>query len=378
MFSSEYKEDLYEVLWRPACWARGNDEVLLPSPATVPGCRHELDGMVEVTLGVRRISTRLRSRRRRKELGSERRAGSYSRRELSRLRRVWLRRSWRAVLAMMALAVISSIAALVLLPDAVAPFVAGATLVSGVWLNYVFMLQTGGVMSHVLGVMGEQWTADELRKLRRRGWTIVNHVMLERRDVDHLALGPGGFFTIETKFRSSVDRITDDQLTEWADIAFRSARAVQTRLRSDRRVQPIIALWGPGARDEYSEPLDVNGVIVCAGVELVSAILSSDARIDPDDVAIAFGHIDRYVETRDRGEARELGEPARSLADYTFDFLTGTFAAMVALWLIFASASLPLGGSGCSVPSWSSAVERFSSAPGSRVSRACAQSPSGA
>lgn len=242
------------------------------------------------------------------------------------------------------LSLLSSLAALVFLPDSVAPYVVGALLASGAWLNYVFMLQTGGVMSHVLGVMGEQWTADELRKLRRRGWTIVNHVMLERRDVDHLALGPGGFFTIETKFRSSVDRITDDQLAEWADIAFRSARAVQTRLRTDRRVQPIIALWGPGARDEYSEPLDVNGVIVCAGAELVSAILSSDARVDPNDVAIAFGNIDRYVEARDRGEARELGEPARSLADYTFDFLTGTLAAMVALWVIFASASLPLGG----------------------------------
>lgn len=244
----------------------------------------------------------------------------------------------------MALALLSSLAAWVFLPDRVAPFVAGAVLTSGVWLNYVFMLQTGGVMSHVLGVMGEEWTSDELRKLRRRGWTLVNHVMLERRDVDHLALGPGGFFTIETKFRSSVDRITDDQLEAWANVASRSARAVQSRLRTDRAVQPIIAVWGPGARDEYSEPLDVEGVIVCAGVQLVPTILSSDARVDPDEVALAFGSIDRYVETRDLGEAREHGEPARRLSDFTLDFLTGTLAAMVALWLIFASASLPLGG----------------------------------
>lgn len=62
--------------------------------------------------------------------------------------------------------------------------------------------------------MGEQWTADELRKLRRHGWRIVNHVILERRDVDHLTLGPRGFFTIETEFRSSADRITDEQVAE--------------------------------------------------------------------------------------------------------------------------------------------------------------------
>jgi hypothetical protein len=192
--------------------------------------------------------------------------------------------------------------------------------------------------------MGEEWTADELRKLRRRGWTLVNHVMLERRDVDHLALGPGGFFTIETKFRSSVDRITEDQLAEWATVASRSARAVQSRLQTDRQVQPIIAVWGPGARDEYSEPLDVNGVIVCAGVELVPTLTSIESRVHPDEIALAFSHIDRYVEKRDRGEARDYAEPIRSLPDFTFDFLIGTFAAMVALWLIFASASLPLGG----------------------------------
>jgi hypothetical protein len=308
------------------------------------GFRHGVDGMVDVTTSVRQLSAALRSRRRRQELGSDRRAGAHSRRELMRLRRAWLRRSWRAVLVIASLSLLSSLAALVFLPDSVAPYVVGALLASGAWLNYVFMLQTGGVMSHVLGVMGEQWTADELRKLRRRGWTIVNHVMLERRDVDHLALGPRGFFTIETKFRSSVGRVTDDQLAEWAAIAGRSARGVRPRLRTDRRVQPIIAVWGPGARDEYPEPLDVEGVIVCAGVDLVHTILSSEARIEPHEVAIAFDHIDRYVATRDRGEAREHGEPARSLADYTFDFLIGTLAAMVALWVIFASASLPPGG----------------------------------
>lgn len=160
--------------------------------------------------------------------------------------------------------------------------------------------------------MGEQWPADELRKLRRHGWRIVNYVMLECRDVDHLTLGPRGFFTIETEFRSSADRITDEQVAEWAAIAVRSARGVRTRLRTDRRVQPIIAVWGPGARDEYSEPLDVEGVIVCAGVVLVQTILSSEARIEPDEVAIAFDHIDRYAAARDRSEAREHGEPARS------------------------------------------------------------------
>src|SRR5690606_2088889 len=131
--------------------------------------------------------TALKDRRRRNELGSDRRAGSHSRRELSRLRRAWLRRSWRAVLVLMVAALLSSLAALVFLPDKVAPYVVGALLASGVWLNYVFMLQTGGVMSHMMGVMGEEWTSDQLRKLRRHGWTLVNHVMLERRDVDHLA-----------------------------------------------------------------------------------------------------------------------------------------------------------------------------------------------
>jgi hypothetical protein len=54
------------------------------------------------------------------------------------------------------------------LPESAAPYAVGAVLASGLWLSYVLMLQTGGVMSHVVGVLGEQWTADELRTLRRR------------------------------------------------------------------------------------------------------------------------------------------------------------------------------------------------------------------
>lgn len=88
----------------------------------------------------------------------------------------------------------------------VAPYAIGALLASAAWWVYAMMLETGGIASKRSGITAEEWTADELRKLRREGWTVVNHVMLVHADVDHVVLGPGGFLAIETKFRSDCPR----------------------------------------------------------------------------------------------------------------------------------------------------------------------------
>lgn len=281
--------------------------------------------------------------RRRRQLRSTQRAGAYSRRELQRLKRRWLRRSWKAVVAVMALIALGAVAAQLFLPDEIAPYVAGAIGVSGLWLNYVFMLQTSGVMSHVVGVMGEEWTTDELNKLRRRGWHLVNHVMLEHVDVDHVLLGPGGFFTIETKFRSDPERITDDDLAGWARRANRSARDVRTRLQTSQRMSPIVAVWGPGSGDVLGEVRTVDGVIICAGANLLATIEDRAEEVTVDVVRAAFGHLDDYVRRRDIGEARTQGAIPRRMSEYSLDLVGGTSAAIATIWLALSSAALPFG-----------------------------------
>jgi hypothetical protein len=50
-----------------------------------------------------------------------------------------------------------------------------------------------------LGADGERRVARRLRRLQRRGWVVLHDVDRGRGNVDHIAIGPGGVFTIETK-----------------------------------------------------------------------------------------------------------------------------------------------------------------------------------
>lgn len=120
--------------------------------------------------------------------------------------RRWLRRPWLAIMLVTVLAGLAAGFVHVFVWQPVAPYAIGALLASAAWWVYAMMLETGGIASKRSGITAEEWTADELRKLRREGWTVVNHVMLVHADVDHVVLGPGGFLAIETKFRSDCPR----------------------------------------------------------------------------------------------------------------------------------------------------------------------------
>lgn len=57
--------------------------------------------------------------------------------------------------------------------------------------------------SWLVGAQGEAITAEALAPLARQGWYLINSVTLNSRgtDLDHLLIGPGGVFTLNTKTR---------------------------------------------------------------------------------------------------------------------------------------------------------------------------------
>lgn len=59
--------------------------------------------------------------------------------------------------------------------------------------------------NHYLGWFGERMTAEELDPLRERGWRVFHDVPAESGkqefNIDHVVVGPGGVFSIETKMR---------------------------------------------------------------------------------------------------------------------------------------------------------------------------------
>jgi hypothetical protein len=180
----------------------------------------------------------------------------------------------------------------------------GGFVASAAWWTYTFMLATIGISPQHSGIAGEQWTADTLRPLRRSGWFLVNHVMLEHEDVDHVLLGPGGFFAIETKYRS-----------DWAEAAphlgsmvgqsRRSARGVASRLRTHpSSVRAVVVAWGRGASTQFPEVTERDGVTVLSGSQLWRYLDSLPAVVPPDEVLTAAAWLDDYVRNRDIGEER--------------------------------------------------------------------------
>jgi hypothetical protein len=106
------------------------------------------------------------------------------------------------------------------------------------------------------GAASERAVATGLRPLERSGWTVLDDLDKPGGgNVDHLAAGPGGAFTIETK----TVRYTEADLRQ----AFGHARWAERRLRSP--VTPVLCL----AR-RHDAPYEDRGVVVCGATELAS------------------------------------------------------------------------------------------------------------
>ena len=58
------------------------------------------------------------------------------------------------------------------------------------------------------GELGERCVADILEELRVDGYKAIHDIVEDRFNIDHVLVGPGGVFAIETKFRSGKGEIT--------------------------------------------------------------------------------------------------------------------------------------------------------------------------
>ena len=87
------------------------------------------------------------------------------------------------------------------------------------------------------GLDGESNTADQLRRLRRKGWRAVHNIPLKNGDIDHVAIGPGGVVAIETKSSSAEWGFLERQgaVENWAQQAEQSAFRARHLVKQSRR-----------------------------------------------------------------------------------------------------------------------------------------------
>lgn len=289
--------------------------------------------------------TWLDRRRRAAALASHDRAGSHARRQLRQRQHAWLRQAWKgvALLAVWFTAVVG-LEALMMGPS-VRSYAIGATVAGFFWCTHVLLLQTGDVLRWQSGVDAELWTAHTLRRLRRHGWRLVNHVPTDGGDIDHALVGPGGYVAIETKYRSrwSDERETIDPIVRQAR---RAAGRLSARLQLGTRARalPVVVAWGGACEDVFVEAREIDGVLFIAGPQLRRVLLGWPATVSAQDVERAYEALATYMQRVEPGEIGRDGPVPTTIAgglEHALAVLMAATGCALALALV---ASVPPTG----------------------------------
>ena len=155
-------------------------------------------------------------------------------------------------------------------------FITAAFMVTIAWL----VLVSSGSYGWSLGKIGEEFTAEAATSSarRRQGWRLVNGIYFDRHgDIDHVLIGPGGVFVIESKFMTGQCRVVGTRVVgvtgrEPISQAHDGARKVEKMLkygsgRFDVTVLPVAVIWGPGRIKMDGGWQMVDGVLLCDGPE---------------------------------------------------------------------------------------------------------------
>ncbi len=297
----------------------------------------------------------------RPRLDARERIGVYARRRVRAQVHAWLRGHWPAVAVLLSFGTVGAAIAHVLLPTPVNAYVSAAVLTSAVWWICSMTADAAGVRHLRMGIAAEEWTNDELRPLKTQGWRAIHHVRLEGPDVDHVLIGPAGWFALETKYRRDWSLAAH----ELSDIARRALRSAdQVRLRIDPRGRPVeavVVMWGSNAA-ATAAAVKHPGVVFCAGNDLRAHLRSRPVVVAPAGIEVAFERLAHYVERRDRGEATREGQRVRLLEASLTDLVLVAAVAVAASTGILSAVSLDPSG-------WSSVALAAAVAVGTVVVR---------
>jgi hypothetical protein len=128
-----------------------------------------------------------------------------------------------------------------------------------------YFLISQGLAHRQMGGDAETWTAEELEALDRRTWRVFHDVPVRYGNVDHVAVGPGRVYAIETKWTSAGGRYVADLAASAGRQAKRLSEELSRR-GAGRPVVPLLVIWGPGIGQELGDrPKMVEDVRVVAG-----------------------------------------------------------------------------------------------------------------
>jgi Nuclease-related domain len=203
------------------------------------------------------------------------RPAHYQRGRLAAAWRIAARRFWRE-LGLVVVVVIAYIGLVVVLPGPAwwLGFCAGALVGALVVLALSATLIYAGEPEKIYGVLGEQATAEVLqsRRMRRDGWHVVHGLPFAGHgDVDHVLVGPGGVYAIESKWTNRDWTVVprSPRLADALAQARLSARRIESTARVHHlghvKVHPVVMWWGKGAPAICGGHAMIDDVIVVDG-----------------------------------------------------------------------------------------------------------------
>jgi hypothetical protein len=156
-----------------------------------------------------------------------------------------------------------------------------------------------------MGGYAEQFTEDELRKLRRAGWRVTSNIPFENCDVDHVAIGPAGLVVLETKWTSGALFTKHGQLTSHGRAALDQVESSREKIRRVLEQEGyahgvdgcMVVVWGtkvPGCPfrvpDRRASMID--------GDQLGTYLTSKPTRLSPTDIGEAAAALDSWLGKR--------------------------------------------------------------------------------
>lgn len=95
-----------------------------------------------------------------------------------------------------------------------------------------------------------------------------------------------------------------------------------------------MAAWGPNVRDVFPKPTNIDGVVVCAGHDLVDIVTSNDDRLTANEVEDLYQRLDTYVTNRTSREIDDHGPVPRPLTDHVFDLAFGVLVGLITIFVV--------------------------------------------
>jgi nuclease-like protein len=131
------------------------------------------------------------------------------------------------------------------------------------------------------GAEGEEVVGKVLEDLGKEGWCVIHDVSFGRGNIDHIVVGPGGIFTIETKSRAGkvwIDRLDPKMLKQ----AYAEKKTLEEITLME--VDPLLVFSHAYIVDRV--PARRRGVLILPARMLAGHLARRPAMISPERAAV--------------------------------------------------------------------------------------------